>query len=194
MNRTRLLLPVLAAALLAAAAVTALAAASAQPGRQARRAATTPGRPHLVSQHRVQRRHVSAVAVRRLRGTVWRWQAVIGVRRARSAAPLRTTRALRYWRRQARLVTRLAAHPPHKSAWLCIHRFEGGWGDGGDPYWGGLQMDRGFMSTYAARVLLRKGWANRWTPLEQMWVAERAFRAGRGFWPWPNTARACGLL
>jgi len=27
-----------------------------------------------------------------------------------------------------------------------------------------------------------------------MWVAERAHRAGRGFTPWPNTARSCGLL
>ena len=26
-----------------------------------------------------------------------------------------------------------------------------------------------------------------------MWVAERAYRT-RGFWPWPNTARFCGLL
>jgi hypothetical protein len=137
---------------------------------------------------------VSTVLVRRLRGTVWRWQSVIGVRRAQSVSPLRSTRALRYWRAQERRVIRLAANPPHKSAWLCIHRFEGSWADSGDPYWGGLQMDRGFMSTYAAGVLLHKGWANRWTPLEQMWVAERAFRSGRGFWPWPNTARACGLL
>jgi hypothetical protein len=27
-----------------------------------------------------------------------------------------------------------------------------------------------------------------------MWVAERALRAGRGFYPWPNTARMCGLI
>jgi hypothetical protein len=88
----------------------------------------------------------------------------------------------------------LAAHPPHKQAWLCIHRFEGSWSDSGDPYWGGLQMDRGFMLTYAPRALLRRGWANRWTPLEQMWVAERAHRSGRGYSPWPNTARYCGLI
>jgi hypothetical protein len=194
-NSKRLLIPTFAAALIVATAATALAAASAQPRRQARRAAAAPARPHLVVSHRGHRRkRVDAVLVRRLRGTVWRWQSVIGVRRAQSAAPLHSTSALRYWRRQEQRVIRLAAHPPHKSAWLCIHRFEGGWGDSGDPYWGGLQMDRGFMSTYAARVLLHKGWADRWTPLEQMWVAERAFRSGRGFWPWPNTARACGLL
>ena len=34
-----------------------------------------------------------------------------------------------------------------------------------------------------------RGWANRWTALEQMWVAERAHRSGRGYGPWPNTAR-----
>ena len=55
-------------------------------------------------------------------------------------------------------------------------------------------MDRSFMSSYAPASLLRRGYANSWTPLEQMWVAERAYRSGRGFGPWPNTARMCGLL
>ena len=64
----------------------------------------------------------------------------------------------------------------------------------GTPYWGGLQMDRAFMRQYAPRHLLRRGWANTWSPVEQMWVAERALRAGRGFYPWPNTARICGLI
>jgi len=54
-------------------------------------------------------------------------------------------------------------------------------------------MDRSFMSTYAPRWLLARGWANVWTPREQMWVAERAWRT-RGFYPWPVTARACGLI
>jgi hypothetical protein len=140
------------------------------------------------------RRHVNPALVRRLRSTTWRWQTVIGVRHAHSVAPLHSARALGYWRRQVRHVSWLAAHPPHKRGWLCIHRFEGSWSDSGDPYWGGLQMDRGFMQTYAPRSLLRKGLANRWTALEQMWVAERAHRSGRGYGPWPNTARSCGLL
>ena len=104
------------------------------------------------------------------------------------------------WVRRHRIVHRMrrgrctsTLPVPHRSAWLCIHRFEGSWTDSGDPYWGGLQMDRSFMSTYAPRWLLRKGWANSWTPTEQMWVAERSFRT-RGFGPWPNTARYCGLL
>ena len=130
---------------------------------------------------------------RRLRAATWRWQAVMGRRRSRLGASLDTQRALRFWRWKARLVRRLAAHPPHRAGWQCIHRFEGRWGDSGDPYWGGLQMNRGFMRAYAPRMLLRRGWANRWTALEQMWVAEHAHR-GRGYSPWPNTARYCGLI
>jgi hypothetical protein len=84
--------------------------------------------------------------------------------------------------------------PPHYSAWLCIHRYEGSWTDSGAPYYGGLQMDWGFMATYAPRLLRAKGTADHWTPLEQMWAAERAHASGRGFSPWPNTARYCGLL
>ena len=194
MNRKRVFLPLLAAVLLCAAGATTLAAASTQPDRRAQSAADHLRRPALGQRSAHGRRHGNPKLVRRLRRTVLRWQAVIGVRRAYSAVPLRTPRALRYWRRQARRISRLAAHPPHKRGWLCIHRFEGSWTDAGDPYWGGLQLDRGFMRTYAPSVLLRRGWANRWSPLEQMWVAERAHRSGRGYWPWPNTARSCGLI
>jgi hypothetical protein len=55
-------------------------------------------------------------------------------------------------------------------------------------------MDMAFMRIYGASLLRRKGTADNWTPLEQMWVAEKAYRSGRGFYPWPNTARACGLI
>jgi len=83
--------------------------------------------------------------------------------------------------------------PAHYQALLCIHHYEGSWTDGGAPYYGGLQMDWSFMSTYGHWLLVHKGTANHWTPLEQMRVAERAIHS-RGFWPWPNTARICGLL
>ena len=136
---------------------------------------------------------VNARLTRRLRAATWRWQVVMGRHRSRLAAALDTRRALRFWRREARAVRRLAAHPPHRTGWLCIHRYEGSWRDSGDPYWGGLQMDRGFMRHYAPRLLLRRGWANRWSALEQMWVAEHAHR-GVGYSAWPNTARFCGLL
>jgi len=143
---------------------------------------------------RVAVRHVNPRITRRFRATTWRWQAVMGIRLAHSSAPLNTRRALRFWRRYARYVRQLADRVPHKTGWLCIHRFEGTWTDSGDPYWGGLQMDRGFMRSYAPRILFRRGLADHWTPLEQMWVAERAHRSGRGFYPWPNTARYCGLI
>ena len=87
----------------------------------------------------------------------------------------------------------LPPRPPHYRQWLCIHSHEARWNDPGSPYYGGLQMDLDFMRTYGARLLREKGTADRWTPLEQMQVAERAYR-DRGFWPWPNTARYCGLL
>lgn len=91
---------------------------------------------------------------------------------------------------------------PRYPAWVCIHNHEGAWNDTGDPYWGGLQMDRGFMASYGAdmeREHAGEGWrglgfADAWTPAEQIEVAERAYLSGRGFTPWPNTARACGVL
>jgi hypothetical protein len=157
--------------------------------------AGTPRPVHKSSplQARAAARHVSPKLTRRLRAATWRWEAVIGHRRSRLHVPLDTSRAFRYWSRRARTIRRIAARPPHRRSWLCIHRYEGSWRDSDDPYWGGLQMDRGFMQAYAPRLLLRRGWANRWSPIEQMWVAEHAHR-GRGFTPWPSSARFCGLL
>jgi len=56
-------------------------------------------------------------------------------------------------------------------------------------------MDRSFMQSYGSDMIRKYGgYANVWSPLDQMIVAERAYRAGRGFYPWPNTARYCGLI
>jgi hypothetical protein len=138
-------------------------------------------------------RRVDARLVRRAARETWRWQELMGIRRTRGAhAP--TVAVLGFWRRHALRARRQALRPPHRSAWLCIHRYEGAWGDAGDPYWGGLQMDRGFMLRYAPARLLRRGWANRWSAVEQMWVGERALRSGVSFSAWPNTARLCGVL
>jgi hypothetical protein len=131
---------------------------------------------------------------RRFRQTAWHWESVMGRKRTRFASPLHTRRALAFWRTHAGRVRRQAGRPPHRFGWLCIHRYEGSWSDFGEPYWGGLQMDRSFMLRYAPAALLRRGWANRWSALEQMWVAERAYRSGRGFYPWPHTAQVCGLI
>jgi hypothetical protein len=102
-------------------------------------------------------------------------------------------RAVLLWKRRARTVHLRAEHPPHLRAFLCIHRYEGSWKDAAGPYYGGLQMDLGFQHRYAAWLLREKGTADHWTPLEQIWTAEKAAKS-RGFWPWPNTARDCGLI
>ncbi len=83
--------------------------------------------------------------------------------------------------------------PPLLHAWLCIHHYEGAWNDPGSPYWGGLQMDLSFQTMYGGWLLRHKGTADNWTPMEQIWVAVRAWRV-KGFSPWPNTASYCGLL
>ena len=88
-----------------------------------------------------------------------------------------------------------AQSPPHAAAWYCIHRYEGSWRSAnGNGYYGGLQMNLEFQRSYGRGLLGRKGTADHWTPLEQIWTAERARRSGRGFYPWPNTARFCGLI
>jgi hypothetical protein len=103
-------------------------------------------------------------------------------------------RAAALWSGRLQRARRLAHRPPHLRDWLCIHRYEGSWRDAGGPYYGGLQMDWGFMSAYGGWLLARRGPANNWSPIQQMWVAERALQDGRGFYPWPNSARMCGLI
>jgi hypothetical protein len=134
--------------------------------------------------------------INRYRRQVWYWQRVMGhplTRTLRHPSP-RIADRVPVWRLVAKRTWARAQHPPHQTAWRCIHRFEGAWGDSRGPYYGGLQMDLGFQRRYGAYLLRRKGTAEHWTQLEQMWVAERALRAGRGFAPWPNTARSCGLI
>ena len=98
------------------------------------------------------------------------------------------------WRIRAARARHRAHHPPHLAEWRCIHRWEGSWTDPNSPYYGGLQMDLAFQRAYGPGLLRHKGTANHWAPYEQMWVAERALKAGRGFHPWPLTARRCGLI
>lgn len=81
----------------------------------------------------------------------------------------------------------------------CIQSHEGSWRDPDKPYWGGMQMDMGFMQTYGTWLLRNVGTADKWTPHQQLHVAYRAYSGwkgfeGRGWTPWPNTARFCGLL
>ena len=130
----------------------------------------------------------------------WHWEELMGLPRTQTEGRVLATmsvpdvkRAVLLWKARAAAARRRAHRPPHLAAFLCIHRFEGSWRDGGGPYYGGLQMDLGFQRTYAPRLLQDKGTADHWTPLEQIWTAEKAARS-RGFYPWPNTARFCRLI
>jgi hypothetical protein len=179
----------LCAAALAAAltALCALAAPATAPARGA--APLAPGDRYLLS-------HIAAK-----RQKTWHWQKVMGKRPTPTMLSETRSRSRRYrhwvldlWTKRAVRARKQATNPPRRAAWLCIQRFEGPWDDPNAPYYGGLQMDLTFQRLYGSYLLRRKGTADRWSPLEQMWVAERAYRSGRGFYPWPNTARFCGLI
>ena len=140
--------------------------------------------------------------IHHLRYRTWHFQRIMGVRPTPSSAARLAVTSHRYklwvrklWHRRALHTVRRFAHgPAHTAGWLCIHRYEGSWTDASAPYYGGLQMDLSFQRRYGERLLRTKGTADHWLRLEQIWVAERAHRSGRGFYPWPNTARACGLI
>jgi hypothetical protein len=136
----------------------------------------------------------------RFQRQTWHWQRVMGVpltpRNVRTLAGLTPSAAqvtAEEWRHRSAKAYEAAQHPPHLRQFLCIHRFEGSWTDTGEPYYGGLQMDRGFQQSYGGWLYRTKGTADHWSPIEQIWTAEKALKS-RGFWPWPNTARYCGLL
>jgi hypothetical protein len=135
------------------------------------------------------------------RDQAWRWQDVMSAPRSRYAASAEHSPSLAYrrmvlglWTTRAKQAHRAAQTPPRLKDWLCIHHYEGAWSDPNAPYYGGLQMDMSFMQAYGGDLLRHKGTADHWTPLEQIWVAERAYESGRGFYPWPNTAKWCGLI
>jgi hypothetical protein len=125
-------------------------------------------------------------------------------RRFASAAGPTGTATLRLWqRRSAFAAMAVAEHGLDSSpipavlndAFLCIHHFEGAWNaNTGNGYYGGLQMDLSFQATYGADFLRRWGTADTWPAWAQIQTAVRAYQSGRGFYPWPNTARACGLI
>ena len=151
-----------------------------------------------------ERRLATIAAIDDYRLETWRWQRLMQARRTptnyaeRTAGPAYRLWLLDLWRTRADEAEARAQRPPHQRAWLCIHSHEaadaGGWSTNtGNGYFGGLQMSRQFQQVYAPELLRSKGTADNWTRVEQMWVAERALD-DYGFTPWPNTARACGLL
>ena len=140
--------------------------------------------------------------IQRFRTSTWHWQNVMGIGRTPTSQSEKWALStayrqwvLKFWRNRASRVWHRVVHVTHKAQWLCIHRGEGGWSaNTGNSYYGGLQMDLSFQSSYGGYLLRLKGTANHWKPYEQMLVAERAYQSGRGLYPWPNTARACGLI
>jgi len=181
------LLPVLALILLGLAALTTSRPAEA---RARKIAVLAPSDAGIVKQ------------IRHYRRATWHWQSVMGAKRTRTSRAAERVKSRKFtlwvrnlWKHRAKRARARAAHVPHKSGWLCIHRFEGAWNSAtGNGYYGGLQMDISFQRLYGPYLLRKKGTADNWTPIEQMWVAERAHRSGRGFYPWPHTARSCGLI
>jgi hypothetical protein len=133
----------------------------------------------------LKQKHHLRKQIRRDQKATWRWQDMMLKRRTQSSKPVARISSLnwlqhvaKYWHKRRRQAAYLAHHPPHKWLWLCIHRQEGSWTDNAsnNPHWGGLQMGWWFMKTYARKLLVRFGKANNWPPLQQIWVAERAFK------------------
>jgi hypothetical protein len=86
-----------------------------------------------------------------------------------------------------------AVRPPHLKMWLCVHRQEHtAWNDPNPPYFGGLQMGMWFIGHYAHPP----GTPDQWTPMQQMWVAENAWRRERYsvswlYGQWPPSRGVC---
>lgn len=114
--------------------------------------------------------------------------------------PLEVGRCPRYLGRVLRLKAYATRHRVEAlersllAKWRCIHEHEGAWNSAtGNGYYGGLQMDVSFMTSHGLDFLRRFGYAHHWPVVTQLIVAERAYDAGRGFGPWPNTRRICGV-
>ena len=159
--------------------------------------ATALARPEVASAGQRELQILSQIE--RYQAETRRWERLILRRRTPVGVSARLSQSVEYrrwvlrlWRERAARARRLAAKPPFLDAWLCIHRREARrWNaNTGNGFYGGLQMDLAFQRRYASGLLRRKGTADRWTPVEQIWVALRAHRSGRGFHPWPRTARA----
>ena len=107
---------------------------------------------------------------------------------------------LKVIRAQRKVLARKFAYDPGhwlEQAFLCIYTHErgrGGWATRtGNGFYGGLQMNAGFQQTYGWPFWRVLGTADLWPPSVQLAVAIRGW-FDRGFHPWPNTARRCGLL
>lgn len=133
------------------------------------------------------------------------WQAVMRITQSRPVpAPPKTSKLekaqfrYRVWSKRAATTWQRYSHPPNRENWNCIQRHETAppfpaWRTrSGNGYYGGVQMDMTFQRTHGEYLLEKKGTADHWTVLEQIWVAEHG-REVQGWGAWPNTSRMCGL-
>lgn len=74
----------------------------------------------------------------------------------------------------------------------CVHNKEAPWHYHG-YFDGGMQMDTEFQGDYGRVYLNRWGDAGNWPVWAQLHASFKGWLS-RGWYPWPNTARACGLL
>lgn len=161
------------------------------------------------------RQHANAIRHRKFRGPTHPFRVA-----HRDVRPCRRGENLGYWGRKVRRARALSPHPLAARAayWYktsgaaCVKGNEAGWAQGsyatsgGVPiYAGGFQGDDSFMRTYGPEFWRRWGeprfrwtgsswlWVNAWPIYAQKITAYRGW-SGRGFYPWPNTARECGLI
>ena len=82
----------------------------------------------------------------------------------------------------------------YSSGAKCVHEGEGAWtSNTGNGYYGGFQADISFQQTYNPGAYATYGTADNWPAIEQIEMAYNGWKA-RGFYPWPTTARNCGLI
>lgn len=110
-----------------------------------------------------------------------------GTKKSRQAVKQSGHYLIRYGRRHLSIAIG-RSRPPHYYGWLCIHSREGAWNSNtGNGYYGGLQAQSGWGGVRFMHLL---------SPIEQMWVAERAYRKSgySSAWlrdQWPNTYPPC---
>lgn len=131
---------------------------------------------------------------------MWQWQEGTGMGRVTKWRPRHSCEFLNYLAVRAKSKSLVARR--HFNVWFsriyakweCIHSLEGAWNDPNSPYWGGLQMDLSFQQSHGPTWYRIWGTANNWPVWAQLRAAEDAYHGGRGYNPWPTTARNCGLL
>jgi hypothetical protein len=109
---------------------------------------------------------------------------------------------LTMWRARADAARRLASRCELSAAWAwhygsaasCVRSKEGGLTsvNPAGPYYGWYQADADYQAAYGPEFYRQWG-PGIWHATAQVLTAYRGWRA-RGWNPWPNTARECGLL